>query len=71
LGRMWQTLKAAQKTIVADLSDVTFIDETGKNLLANICRTGTSVVASGCLTRSIVDEIAEDCAKSQIRPADT
>jgi anti-anti-sigma regulatory factor len=40
-----------------DLSAVTYIDSDGKDLLRRIHQQGTTLVASGCLTSCIVNEI--------------
>jgi anti-anti-sigma regulatory factor len=41
-----------------DLSSVTYVDSDGKDLLKKIHRQGAKLVASGCLTSCIVNEIA-------------
>jgi anti-anti-sigma regulatory factor len=40
-----------------DLSAVTYIDSDGKDLLRRIHQQGATLVASGCLTNCIVNEI--------------
>lgn len=40
-----------------DLSAVTYVDSDGKDLLKKIHQQGAKLVASGCLTRCIVNEI--------------
>jgi len=40
-----------------DLSAVTYVDSDGKELLKRIHQQGATLVASGCLTRCIVNEI--------------
>jgi anti-anti-sigma regulatory factor len=54
-------LTASARDLVVDLTGVTFIDEAGKQVLKRICRSGASVVAAGCHTRSVVDEISSCC----------
>jgi hypothetical protein len=39
------------------LNAVTFIDAAGRKLLAEMYRQGIKLEATGCMTRSIVDEI--------------
>jgi len=46
-----------QRCTIIDLTGVTFIDATGKALLARLWRQGTDLRASGCLTRCIVEDI--------------
>ena len=40
-----------------DLRDVSFIDEAGARLLAQMTREGVSIQASGCLTKAIVQSL--------------
>ena len=59
LDRCWRTLSDLQQgRIVVDLTGVTFIDSEGKALLARMWKRGAKLHAVGCLTRCIVDEIA-------------
>ncbi len=41
------------------LTEVTFIDDEGRVLLTEISRHGTELVAKGCMTNAIVDEIIQ------------
>jgi hypothetical protein len=41
------------------LCAVTFVDERGKNLLTEMYRRGADLVAEGCMTQAIVDEITQ------------
>ncbi|MEW6441660.1 MAG: hypothetical protein AB1640_12065 [bacterium] len=43
-----------------DLSSVSFIDAEGKALLIRMVRGGAELVASGCLTRCIVEQIVQE-----------
>jgi anti-anti-sigma regulatory factor len=51
--------KARRQYVVIDLAGVTFIDADGKVLLAQLSKQGVELRASGCMTRSVVDEIAQ------------
>jgi anti-anti-sigma regulatory factor len=42
-----------------DLSAVTFVDSDGKELLRKLYQQGAQLIASGCLTRCIVNEIVQ------------
>ena len=58
LSGCWSRLARAGDGVVdLDLSGVTFIDETGKALLTRLWEEGADLQASGCLIRSIVDQI--------------
>jgi anti-anti-sigma regulatory factor len=46
-----------QHCTVIDLTGVTFIDASGKALLASLWKQGAELRASGCLTKCIVEEI--------------
>jgi anti-anti-sigma regulatory factor len=48
-----------QYCTVIDLTSVTFIDASGKALLASLWKQGAELRASGCLTKSVVEEITE------------
>jgi ABC-type transporter Mla MlaB component len=40
-----------------DLTNVTYIDDRGKAILARMHQDGAELIASGCLTRCIVEDI--------------
>lgn len=42
------------------LCAVTFIDDTGRDLLAEMYQHGTELVAEGCMNKAIVDEISRE-----------
>jgi len=58
----WQTITATREhsSILIDLTGVTFVDEGGKKLLAEMNRQGNKFVASGLLTRAILEEVSQD-----------
>ncbi|SPP64509.1 STAS domain-containing protein [Nitrospira lenta] len=59
LDRCWEasaSTKAAHPRVV-DLSAVTYVDAEGKGLLKKIFQAGAKLVASGCVTSSVVNEI--------------
>ena len=59
LERCWDSIVGTMTThpLIVDLSAVTYVDSEGKDLLKKIHRQGTRLVASGCLTNCIVNEI--------------
>ena len=59
LERCWNSVVGATTTppLIIDLSAVTYVDSEGKDLLKKIHRQGARLVASGCLTSCIVNEI--------------
>jgi ABC-type transporter Mla MlaB component len=46
-----------KQNLRVDLTDVTYIDSEGKTLLARLYRRGAKLLAAGCLTKCIVEEI--------------
>lgn len=58
LERVWQQVKQAGTVApVVELTDITFIAEEGRALLTRMWREGAALVANGCCTRHIVEEI--------------
>jgi len=58
----WQTITAAREfsPILIDLTGVTFVDEAGKRLLAEMSRHGDKFVASGLMTKAIIEEVSRE-----------
>ncbi len=67
LEACWQsTLNQPRNPILrVDLTGVTFIDDAGKTCLAAMHRQGAELVAADCLTKEIVAEICQGCARQQ------
>jgi anti-anti-sigma regulatory factor len=61
LDRCWQSVLARriEPTVCVDLSGVTFIDEAGKACLAALYRLGAEFLTADCVTKAVLDEIAE------------
>ena len=59
LKRCWLSTVSAKTRhpISVDLSAVTYVDAEGKELLNMIYQAGAKLIASGCLTSCIVNEI--------------
>ena len=61
LDRCWQDATALEAShIIVDLTEVTFVDEEGKELLSQMMQAGAELIASDILMRSIVEEIAKE-----------
>lgn len=71
LEECWRDLRAAspRSRLQIHLCGVSYIDNAGKLLLAEIHRQGGQLVAEGCLNQSIVEEIIEaaDAGKQSYR----
>jgi anti-anti-sigma regulatory factor len=61
LERCWASTvgTTTNRTLSVDLSAVTYVDSDGKDLLKKIHQQGAKLVASGCLTSCIVNEIVQ------------
>jgi anti-anti-sigma regulatory factor len=59
LERCWDSTvgMATHHPLSVDLSAVTYVDSDGKDLLKKIHQQGAKLIASGCLTSCIVNEI--------------
>ena len=65
LKNCWQkSAAAAQPVTMVVLDEVTFIDEAGKKLLADMHRQGVELTAcSGCMTRAITEGLTRGESK--------
>ncbi|MBI3000934.1 MAG: hypothetical protein HYY46_21155 [Deltaproteobacteria bacterium] len=58
LAGCWRNVAAgSDRPVRVMLCAVTFIDEKGRDLLAEMYRRGAELVAEGCMTKAIVEEI--------------
>jgi anti-anti-sigma regulatory factor len=53
----WQRTRTDDRQIDVMLKQVTFIDDAGRQLLAEMHRQGAALAAEGCMTKAIVEEI--------------
>ena len=53
----WRDAAGGGRPVKVLLCAVTFVDERGKDLLTEMYRRGAELVAEGCMTKAIVDEI--------------
>ncbi|MBI3808330.1 MAG: hypothetical protein HY281_12600 [Nitrospirae bacterium] len=60
LHSYWRQISRNQQSgAVIDLTDVTFVDVNGKELLTKLWQQGAELRAAGCLTRCTVEEITK------------
>lgn len=66
LEKCWRSALASpgRPAVRVDLSGVTFIDDAGKAWLAAIHHYGAQFVAADCLTKAVVEEIANECSST-------
>jgi anti-anti-sigma regulatory factor len=57
LKTCWQQASAANQQVGVCLKEVTFVDEAGRKLLADMHRQGVTLAAEGCMTKAIIEEI--------------
>jgi anti-anti-sigma regulatory factor len=62
LEKCWQSARAAdlELSLLVDLTGVSFIDDSGRQLLAQMHQSGTRFLAAGIMTRCIVEEIESE-----------
>jgi hypothetical protein len=62
LRRVWEEAGLlGDRSIVVNLAAVSYVDADGKRLLSDMCRAGAGFEASGCLMRSLVDDVTRAC----------
>jgi anti-anti-sigma regulatory factor len=57
LKTCWQQAAAANQQVAVRLKEVTFIDEAGRKLLADMHRQGVTLAAEGCMMKAIIEDI--------------
>jgi hypothetical protein len=55
----WQRSIAEDQPLKVALKAVMFIDGAGKELLAEMHRQGAELVAEGCMTKAVIEEITQ------------
>lgn len=72
LHRVWQEADpSGGHSIVVNLAAVSYVDADGKRLLSDMCRAGIGFEASGCLMRSLVDDMTRVCHGKAARESRT
>ena len=56
LDKCWQKSPSKQGLLV-DLTDISFIDDHGKELLTNMLSHGTKLISTSLMTKSLIEEI--------------
>jgi anti-anti-sigma regulatory factor len=61
LRQSWQTAQSVRddRPVVVDLTEVAFIDDSGKELLRELCKSGAKFIACQPHTRAIVDQVQD------------
>jgi anti-anti-sigma regulatory factor len=64
--RAWlDAIAKAAKSVTVDLSEVTFLDEDGKELLARMCQQGAELRPDRLMTKYVVDQIVQRAKDSK------
>lgn len=63
----WREIPAGGFVTVS-LKSVSFIDDEGKKLLARLYESGAEILAEGCMTKGIVQEIIGENRQRQFHP---
>jgi hypothetical protein len=68
LKSSWTRTKTArrERKCVVDLTGVTFIDKSGENVLAELYKQGAELIAIGCYTRHVVENIERKKSHRQL-----
>jgi hypothetical protein len=70
--RFWRGMKdSATGSLVVDLTSVTFIEPEGKTLLGKMWQEGAELVAAGCCSRSIIEDITSSGRQTPSKPIQT
>jgi hypothetical protein len=69
LKSTWTRTKTSrrERKCVLDLNGVTFIDKNGEKVLAQLCKQGAELVATGCYTQHVVHNIQRKKTNRQLR----
>lgn len=60
LDRCWRNAAGKASRIIVDLTEVIFVDDSGKELLSLMARAGAELIAGDILMKSIVEEITSE-----------
>jgi anti-anti-sigma regulatory factor len=65
--KAWAALvdMAGKRRVIVDLADVSFVDDSGKELLSLIHRSGSELVGSGPMITELIDEIHRNIAHTK------
>jgi len=57
LKACWQRAAVGNRQVGVLLKEVTFIDEAGRKLLADMYRQRATLAGAGCMTKAVIEEI--------------
>lgn len=60
LDKCWQERSSAEAALTVDLTNVSFVDEHGKELLARMHKKGIKLFSTSLMTRCLIGQIQKD-----------
>src|SRR5262245_54165023 len=57
LDKCWQEKCSGEAVLLIDLTNISFVDDHGKELLARMHRSGIRLVSTSLMTRCLIDQI--------------
>jgi hypothetical protein len=57
LDKCWQEKSSGEPSLLVDLTNISFVDEHGKELLARMHKRGARLFSTSLMTRCLIDEI--------------
>ena len=64
LDKCWQTCLGGEVPLLVDLTNVSFVDERGKELLARMHNKGIKLFSKSVMTKCLIEEIENTAAES-------
>jgi hypothetical protein len=64
LDKCWQTCPSSEMALLVDLSNVSFVDEHGKELLAHMHKKGIKLFSNSVMTKCLIEEIESTPVRS-------
>jgi len=64
LDKCWQTCPSSEVPMLVDLTNVSFVDDHGKELLARMHNKGIKLFSTSLMTKCLIEEIENTAAKS-------
>ena len=60
LDKCWQERSCSEAVLMVDLTNISFVDEHGKQLLARMYEKGIKLFSTSLMTRCLIDQIQTD-----------
>ena len=60
LDKCWHESSCGEATLMVDLTNISFVDDHGKELLTRMHRKGIKLFSTSLMTRCLIDQIQKD-----------